>query len=546
MSSFTCFTFNGSRADSVSRLRLFAGLGLGLLGFAFASGCSFSKQPVGTTATAAQMPDSMPAASAGSGAAQPTGGSQPQGVASGEAGAGGSRAATSTGGGGAAAPRGGAGAPSEGSSGVGGSQSASDAGHGNDAGHDAQPDCKPVDWKDPGTVRNPTLQLVPADAGTTHALFGASKNIGDYDYAEDEFFITGTSPAYTSRIVVHRPKDAAKFTGTVFMEWYNVTGGIDIAPLWTLSRDYMMRAGHVHVGVSAQATGANALKTYDAQRYAMINHPGDTAANAIFAQAGMAIRSQSEMLLGHCMPVRGLIAVGQSQSSAMLLTYLTNAHPKDKMYDGFLLHTNPTGATPTSNPDVPVFSIFSMTEADGKLVSQPNMLEWEVAGCTHNDYWLTTRGADEQGSATSIRIECANPMNNFPSFWAYDTVLDQLHHWVRGGVRPPSAPPVEAVMDHDGNVQGGMRLPDIDVPIATYTKSNTAKTASDILSSFACGLSGSVVQFTPDRLLQLYPTHDDYVQKYTQAADKAVAAGFMLPSDRDIAVDQAKKAPIPK
>jgi hypothetical protein len=101
-------------------------------------------------------------------------------------------------------------------------------------------------------------------------------------------------------------------------------------------------------------------------------------------------------------------------------------------------------------------------------------------------------------------------------------------------------------MDHDGNVQGGMRLPDIDVPIATYTKSNTAKTASDILSSFACGLSGSVVQFTPDRLLQLYPTHDDYVQKYTQAADKAVAAGFMLPSDRDVAVDQAKKAPIPK
>ena len=390
------------------------------------------------------------------------------------------------------------------------------------------------------------MQLVPADAGTTHALFGASKNIGDYDYAEDEFFITGTSPAYTSRIVVHRPKDASKFTGTVFMEWYNVTGGIDIAPLWTLSRDYMMRAGHVHVGVSAQAVGANALKTYDPQRYAAINHPGDTAANAIFAQAGMAIRAQTEKLLGRCMPVRGMIAVGQSQSSSMLLSYLTNAHPKDRMYDGFLLHTDPTGSTPTSNPDVPVFSVFSMTEADGKLASQPNLLEWEIAGCTHNDYWLTTRGADEQGSATTIRIACANPMNNFPSFWAYDTVLDQLNRWVRKGTKPPGAPPIQSTTDQYGNVQGGMRLPDIDVPIATYTKSNSAQTATDLLSGFACALSGSVVQFTPDKLLQLYPTHDDYVQKYTAAADKAVAAGFMLQSDRDIAVDQAKMAPIPK
>jgi len=43
----------------------------------------------------------------------------------------------------------------------------------------------------------------------------------------------------------------------------------------------------------------------------------------------------------------------------------------------------------------------------------------------------------------------------------------------------------------------------------------------------ACGLSGCVVQFT-------------------QAADKAVAAGFMVQSDRDIAVDKAKNAPIPK
>jgi hypothetical protein len=451
----------------------------------------------------------------------------------------------SQGGSAASTPQGTSGAPPAASGG-----SFADAGNGstNDAGSDAQPDCTPSSWKDPGTVPNPTTALVPPDSGK--GVFPASTwdKIADFGYAEDEYFITGTSPAYTSRIIVHRPKDASKFTGTVFMEWFNVTGGVDIAPLWTLSREYMMRAGHVHVSVSAQAVGANALKTYDAVRYAMINHPGDSAANAIFAQAGMAIRSQSEKLLGHCMPVRGMIAVGQSQSSTELGLYLANAHPKDKMYDGFLLHTDPTGSTPATNPNVPVFAVFTMTESNGKaLASLPNVLEWQVAGCTHNDYWLTNRGQVEEGAAASnIMIACATPMNNFPSFWAYDTVLDHLHHWVRDGVKPPSAPAISTMMDQDGNVEGGVRLPDIDVPIATYTRSNSAKTATDLISSFACALSGSVVPFTSDRLSQLYPTHDDYVQKYTQAADKAVAAGFMLQSDRDLGIAQAQKAAIPK
>lgn len=436
-------------------------------------------------------------------------------------------------------------APSRASSGMGGSQD-------NDAGADKQPDCTPATWKDPGTVPNPSAELVPADAGTTHMIFGASTwdKISDFGYVEEEFLIVGTMPAYTTRIVVDRPMDAAKFTGTVFVEWFNVTGGIDIAPLWTLSREYMMRAGHVHVSVSAQEVGADALKMADSQRYAKINHPGDAAANAIFGQAGMAIRAQTDKLFGPCMPVKELIAVGQSQSSVELGLYLANQHPKDKMFDAFLLHTDPSGATPTTNPDVPVFAVFTMTEASGgkALSTLPNVLEWQVAGCTHNDDWLTSRGAIEQGAAATSgeKIECTNPMNDFPSFWAYDTVLDQLDRWARTGAKPPSAPAMSAMKDQDGNVLGGMRLPDIDVPIATYTSSNTAKDASNFISTFACALSGSVVPLKPERLLQLYPTHDAYVQKYTQAADAAVAAGFMLPSDRDIAVDAATKAPIPK
>jgi Alpha/beta hydrolase domain len=136
-------------------------------------------------------------------------------------------------------------------------------------------------------------------------------------------------------------------------------------------------------------------------------------------------------------------------------------------------------------------------------------------------------------------------MNIFPSFWVWDAALDWMHRWVRKGEKPPSAPALQSTMDQYGNEQGGLRIQDIDVPIATYTKSNTAMSSSDFLSDFACALSGSVVPLTSQQLLQAYPTHDAYVQTYTQAADKALAAGFLLQADHDIAIQMAKAAPIP-
>ena len=71
-------------------------------------------------------------------------------------------------------------------------------------------------------------------------------------YRETEFFVSGTATSYTStgelgedgvwsvqpadtapyktRIVVVRPENAADFSGTVVVEWFNVSGGVDAAP----------------------------------------------------------------------------------------------------------------------------------------------------------------------------------------------------------------------------------------------------------------------------------------------------------------------------
>ena len=88
---------------------------------------------------------------------------------------------------------------------------------------------------------------------------------------------TDGSADYTTRIVVRRPIDAAKFNGSVYVEWLNVSGGLDASPDWTYAHVELIRSGYAWVGVSAQKVGISgggnplgatlALKNADPVRY---------------------------------------------------------------------------------------------------------------------------------------------------------------------------------------------------------------------------------------------------------------------------------------
>ena len=414
------------------------------------------------------------------------------------------------------------------------------------------PDCTPVNWNNANMVPNPTVVPVDADAGTGK-IFDQAAGLDDYNYTMQEFLDSNTTPtAYTTRMVVKKPKDAAKFSGTVFVEWYNVSGQIDFAVIWANSREYFMREGHVFIAVSAQQVGANALKNIDANRYAPINHPGDTYAPDIFSQAAVAIRMQSDTLLGSCMPVHAVIAGGQSQSAAEMSSYLNNTYPSTKVYDGFDIHSGPEPAS--NDPGVPTLQLFTMTEGNGSLGDGPNLVEWEVAGSTHNDDRVTTRGMELAWAAGSVGVsvaQCVNPLNEFPAYRVYNAAIDHLIRWVRKGQRPTAGIPFQTsggslALDADGNVLGGVRIQDIDVPIAKYDLNNSPTDPTNTIGGLACGLGGETVPFTMAHLLQLYPTHDDYVTKYTAAADQALAAGYELQADHDDAITQAKAAAIPQ
>ena len=404
-------------------------------------------------------------------------------------------------------------------------------------------DCAAMPWVNPGGVPAVTLKEIPANAGSGRPAEQVT-GLSTYGYDWKEFLFTSTSPAYTSRLLVKKPRDPAKFSGTVFVEWYNVSGGADFAVLWGNSKEYFMREGHAFIGVSAQSVGTSQLAMADPGRYGEVKIENDNISNAVFGQAGNAIKSQTEALLGPCMPVRALIAIGQSQSSARLTSYVNTAQPKDQVYDGLMLHSG--GEPATNNPAIPTFVVLTMTEGNGRLMDGPNMVKWNVAGASHNDLHTTT-----QGAIGVMPFNCKNQMNNFPAYRVYNAALHHLHLWVRQGTKPPAGMRfqmngAQRATDAHGNVLGGVRSADIEVPIAMHGLENGPVDPNDRIASLACGLGGQQVPFSEAELTALYPTHDDYVAKYTAAAEATVAAGYWLQADRDAAVMAAQAARIPK
>jgi hypothetical protein len=214
---------------------------------------------------------------------------------------------------------------------------------------------------------------------------------------------------------------------------------------------------------------------------------------------------------------------------------------------GVFIHCG--GEPANNNPGSPTFIVFTMSEGNGSLTDGPNLVKWVVAGATHNDKRVTSRGADlPADSAGGTTFMCRNPMNEFPSYRAYNAVLDWLN---RKGEKPPAGMLLkmsgsQLALDDHKNALGGIRLPDIDVPIATYGLDNGPTDPFDLIGNLACGLGGQTIPSTAAELMQLYPTHEDYVKKYTAAADKALAGGYLLQADYDDAIKQVQAAPIPK
>jgi Alpha/beta hydrolase domain len=440
----------------------------------------------------------------------------------------------------------------------------------------------------------------PVTGGTGQPnLISTSFDLASVGYSAHEYFLSGTATAYssskplsadgrwsvqpastapyTTRLVVYRPSNPKRFNGTVVVEWLNVSSGFDSPPDWLGAHTSMIRDGTAWVGVDAQAVGvqggaaavaglaAGGLKAADPARYGSLHHPGDSYSYDIFSQAGRAARSTAQTSALGGLPVRRVIAVGESQSAFRLVTYINAVQPRDHVYNGFLVHSRWGTGSPLSQAPLPPVGVPDRTvirtdlkvpvltfETESDLLQgyvgarQPDsrwFRLWEVPGTAHADAYTTGGFGDTgDGKAEAALLDmaavgggplnCTSPINDGPAFLVLNTALHDLNRWVTTGTAPPHAPrinasvgpPVTIARDAHGNALGGIRTPLVDVPIATLDgRPNNG-------GPF-CNLFGHTGPFTPPVLSSLYSSHAQYVAAFDRATRRAVTNGFLLPQD---------------
>lgn len=434
------------------------------------------------------------------------------------------------------------------------------------------------------------LAVQPAPAG--HMFGDRSASTAAYGYVEQEFFVSGLASRYkaagtwgadgrwplklvsastpfVTRIGVRRPSDPARFNGIVVVEWLNVSSGFDIDVDWAMSHEEFLREGYAYVGVTIQKVGVQGLQKANAARYGGLNIPDDKISFDILSQVARAVREQGGAVLGGLQP-RKVFATGHSQSAAYLITYANAFQPQDKVFDGIVIHgSSTTGVAAASGESVPSSTItrtdleapvfrlqtemdVSISPGTSKTVDTPKVRYWEVAGASHADQYLLDQLYEISDTEVGFYPPaCVRKHNAMPFYRAENAAWHALKRWTTEGIAPPVAPRIKRDLfgfirrDADGNAQGGLRLPEIDVPVAKYGISNFTSGSLAFLDLFACVAGGSTEPFSAAKLAQRYPTHADYVARYKAAADAALAAGYLRPADHAKAIQQAQEAKVP-
>jgi hypothetical protein len=170
-----------------------------------------------------------------------------------------------------------------------------------------------------------------------------------------------------------------------------------------------------------------------------------------------------------------------------------------------------------------------------------NVRMYDIAGASH---------------AVLLRADCKLPRERLDWSPVSRATLLHLDRWVAANTPPPanSLMPLElaaadpdvlrapahlagaAIMrpkrDEDGNVLGGVRLPDVAVPLGVHAAQQDPK-------SFACALAGALLPFEPAKIAQRYAGRDDYVNRIRVAARALQAEGFLLADDAAVIIAAA-------
>lgn len=398
---------------------------------------------------------------------------------------------------------------------------------------------------------------------------------------------------YETRIIVRRPTDARRFKGTVVVEWWNSTAGFDTAPSWDPSAEYFAREGVIYVGITNSTTSIDFLvqgcrllgflPPACGNRYASLSLPENGLAFEMASQiANLLKNGGSESPIPSHYRVKRLFHVGESQQAGSVVTYASGFH-LDGVNDGYFIQSginarsinfgprcgaDGSPAFPDCTPrleypdslvrtdlPVPVYQLVTQTDFEtlgfnvfGRQEDTPTYRYYEVAGgahsTVHKDIELIPAGVFGPDPVLLEEL-CANQINTTadgPVFVhnVINALWKAMERQDRSGVRPPAGLVMDEVAgvlqrDEFDNVTGGVRLPSLEAPTATYASSNfadpTLPPQLQGIGNLACRLSGSVFPFEEEQLDSLYPRRFSYFVDVVKSVFQLRKQRLLLPRD---------------
>jgi hypothetical protein len=228
---------------------------------------------------------------------------------------------------------------------------------------------------------------IPVTA-TSYPLMTSSKlqtivDLPKAGYVEEEFFVTGranvydwsadgqvivktANAPYTTRILLRRPGEARRFSGSVVVEIVNSARRYDFPFAWGVSHDSFMENGDAFVMITLAQGNLEGLRAFDAMRYASLslaNPTPDEACNAGRAGGAPQTAPGEEGLQFDILAQAGaLLKAGRANGplagfnvqrlymtayDGALPTYIAAMHSRVKLangrpiYDGYILNRHP-------------------------------------------------------------------------------------------------------------------------------------------------------------------------------------------------------------
>jgi len=427
-----------------------------------------------------------------------------------------------------------------------------------------------------------------ARAGYTEEEFIVSGTSNVYDWAPDGALSVKTPNApYGTRILVRRPSNPVRFSGTVVVELLFPARRFDWAMMWGFSHDYIIEHGDAWVGISLPAV-ADGLKKFNPTRYAAVSfanpNPGAPCGNAPAPAAEDGLRwdmiSQVGALLKSNVAGRPLAGsrvqyLFLTTQGADVATYANAIHANlengKPVYDGYLLKAGfnmakisqcasaPAPNDPRQtikNVGAPVIEVAAQGEIIGGTYAyrrddsdeaNDRFRLYEVAAAGHIDkyaYFGFPLQADQIAAVGSAQGTIDWPFNAKcdpeiplmdPSLigYVFNAAFANLDQWVRKGTPAPRAARVElkdagtpqasVVTDKLTHGLGGVRTPQIEVPDAAYFTSSPGPGT--------CREMGHKIPFDAVKIADLYGSRKAYSTKFTEAVDRLLKQRWLTEGD---------------